>query len=88
MASKNHKLSRWVHVCDAKQRLTNNIQPRTDVPLYASNPEEHDHVVVSESGKIFDVMLPEKDKDMFLKTLWAKNPHLPKKATASVVVHV
>lgn len=68
--------------------LLKTLQARSDVLLYDSNTEEHDHVVVAETGKIFDVMLPEKEKDNFLKSLWAKNPHLPKKTGAAVVVHI
>mgnify|MGYP001583424766 FL=1 len=68
--------------------LLKSLQARSDVLLYDSNTEEHDHVVVTETGKIFDIILPEREKESFLRNLWAKNPHLPKKATASVVVHV
>ncbi|MBN8219623.1 MAG: transcriptional repressor [Spirochaetes bacterium] len=68
--------------------LLKTVQARSDVLLYDSNTEDHDHVVVAATGKIFDVQLPEKEKQAFLKTLWIKNPHLPKKAAAQVVVHV
>ena len=68
--------------------LLKTVRARSDVLLYDSNTEEHDHVVVAETGKIFDVQLPEKEKQSLLKSVWAKNPHLPKRASASVVVHV
>lgn len=68
--------------------LLKTVRARSDVLLYDSNTEEHDHVVIAETGRIFDVQLPEKEKQSLLKSVWAKNPHLPKRATASVVVHV
>jgi Fur family transcriptional regulator, iron response regulator len=68
--------------------LLRTVQARSDVLLYDSNTEEHDHVVVGATGRIYDVQLPEKEKQAFLKTLWVKNPHLPKKSPAHVVVHV
>lgn len=71
-----------------EQGLLKTVRAQSDVLHYDSNTDEHDHVVVDESGKIYDVSLPEKDRQSFLKSLWAKNPHLPKKPGASVVVHV
>ncbi len=68
--------------------LLKTVRARSDVLLYDSNTEDHDHVVVTDTGKIFDVHLPEKEKQALLKTVWAKNPQLPKRNAASVVVHV
>lgn len=68
--------------------LLKKVDARSDVQLFDSNTEDHDHVVVDATGKIFDVILPEKDKESFLRAIWAKNPHLPKRAISSVVVHV
>lgn len=68
--------------------LLKTVRARSDVLLYDSNAHEHDHVVVTETGKIYDVQLPEKEKQSLLQTIWAENPQLPKRNTASVVVHL
>ncbi len=72
----------------AEHGLLNTLRARSDVLLYDSNIDEHDHVVDAKSGAIYDVMLPEKERESFLKAIWAKNPHIPRNVAASVVVHV
>jgi Fur family transcriptional regulator, iron response regulator len=68
--------------------LLKTVQARSDVLFYDSNATEHDHVVVAKSGEIFDVTIPEAQKQSLLKGLWAKNPQLPRTASAAVVVHI
>jgi len=68
--------------------LLKKVEARSDVQLFDSNTEDHDHVVVDATGKIFDVQIPEREKLGFLEQIWAKNPHLPRRRAASVVVHV
>jgi Fe2+ or Zn2+ uptake regulation protein len=68
--------------------LLKKVEARSDVQLFDSNTDDHDHVVVDATGEIFDVQIPEREKLRFLEQLWAKNPHLPRRSDASVVVHV
>lgn len=68
--------------------LLRKVEARSDVQLFDSNTEDHDHVVVNSTGKIFDVVIPEKEKEQFLKQIWEKNPHLPRRPGAAVVVHL
>jgi Fe2+ or Zn2+ uptake regulation protein len=68
--------------------LLKKVEARSDVQLFDSNTEDHDHVVVDATGKVYDVQIPEREKLGFLEQIWANNPHLPRRHNASVVVHV
>lgn len=68
--------------------LLKKVEARSDVQLFDSNTEEHDHVVVEATGEIYDVRIPEKEKLRFLEQIWARNPHLPRCKDAALVVRV
>ncbi|HRP69987.1 MAG TPA: Fur family transcriptional regulator [Turneriella sp.] len=72
----------------AENGLLRTLRARSDVLLYDSNTSEHDHVVDTATGKVYDVELSPHERQDFLQSLWLKNPHLPKSNAASVVVHV
>lgn len=68
--------------------LLKKVEARSDVQLFDSNTEEHDHVVVEATGEIYDVRIPEKEKLRFLEQIWARNPQLPRRKDAALVVRV
>lgn len=72
----------------AEHGLLKTLRARSDVLLYDSNMAEHDHVVNSKTGEVYDVKFTPEERDSFLQAMWLKNPHVPKRKTASVVIHV
>ncbi|MCS6971815.1 MAG: transcriptional repressor [Turneriella sp.] len=68
--------------------LLRKVDVRSDAQVFDSNTSEHDHVVVAATGKIYDVTIPEKTRQLLLEQLWQQNPHLPRNPKASVIIHV